>query len=56
MGGAAYPMSFVQRALRGHGMDQGRPTGTLTAEGSEIMTWAGRPANLACSGDLPLKR
>ena len=56
MGSAAYPMSFVQRALQGHGMDRGRPAGTSTAEGSELMTWVGRPASLACGGDLPLKR
>ena len=56
MGGAAVPMSSCPEELRGHGMDQARPTATSTAEGSEIMTWTGRPASLACSGDLPLKR
>ena len=56
IGSAAYPMSFVQRALQGHGMDRWRPAGKPTAEGSEIMTWVGRPASLACGGDLPLKR
>ena len=56
MGGAAVPMISCPEELRGHGMDQARPTTTSTAEGSEIMTWTGRPASLACSGDLPLKR
>ena len=56
MGGAAVPMISCPEELRGHGMDQARPTATSTAEGSEIMTWTGRPASLACSGDLPLKR
>ena len=56
MGGAAVPMSSCPEELRGHGMDQARPTATSTAEGSEITTWVGRTASLACSGDLLLKR
>ena len=55
MGGAAVPiMSSCPEELRGHSMDQARPAGTPTAEGSGIMTWAGRPASLACGRDLQL--
>jgi hypothetical protein len=56
MGGAAYPRALSTRDLRGRGVAHVRPTGKPTAEGSEIMTWAGRPASLACGGDRPLKR
>ena len=55
MGGAAVTiMSSCPEELRGHSMDQARPAGTSTAEGSGIMTWAGRPASLACGRDLQL--
>ena len=57
MGGAAYPRALSRRDLRGRGVAHGRPTGKPTADGSEeTMTWARRPASLACSGDRPLKR
>jgi hypothetical protein len=56
MGGAAYPRALSTRDLRGRGVAHGRPTGKPTAEGSETMIWAGRPASLACSGDRQLKR
>ena len=56
MGGAAYPRALSTRDLRGRGVAHGRPTGKPTAEGSETMMLAGRPASLACSGDRPLKR
>ena len=56
MGGAVYPRALSRRDLRGRGVAQGRPTGKPTVEGSEITTWSGRPASLACSGDLQLIR
>ena len=56
MGGAAYPRAVSTKDLRGLSVAHGRPTGEPTAEGSEIMMWAGRPASLACSGDRRLKR
>ena len=56
MGGAAYPRAFPTRDLRGRGVAQGRPTGKPTVEGSDITTCSGRPASLACSGDLQLIR
>ena len=56
MGGAVYPGALSRRDLRGRGVAQGRPTGRATVEGSEITTCFGRPASLACSGDLQLIR
>ena len=56
MGGAVYPGALSRRDLRGRGVAQGRPTGRPTVEGSEITTCFGRPASLACSGDLQLIR
>ena len=56
MGGAAYPRALSRRDLPGRGVAQGLPTGKPTAEVSEIMTWPGRPASLACSGDRRIKR
>ena len=56
MGGAAYPGAVSTKDLRGLSVAHGRPTGEPTAEGSEIMMCSGRPASLACSGDLSIKR
>ena len=56
MSGAAYPRALSRRDLPGRGVAQGWPTDKPTAEGSEIMTYSGRPASLACSGDRRLKR
>ena len=55
MGGAAYPRAVSTKDLRGLSVAHGRTTGKPTAERSEIMMWAGRPASLACSGDRRLK-
>ena len=47
---------FSKKGLQGLSVAHGRPTGKPTAEGSETMMCAGRPASLACSGDRRLKR
>ena len=44
MGGAAYPRAVSTKDLQGLSVAHGRPTGKPTAEGSEIMMCAGRPA------------